>query len=77
MSDNVNQFEFERFSAPLLTEICTAGSAFVGCTINRMEDRYASKVGESNGVAVTIKIVKSRINDDFEVSGNGVHFRRP
>ncbi len=48
MSDNVHQFEFERLLAPFLTEICTAASAFVGCTIDGVKDSYASKVGESS-----------------------------
>ena len=44
VSNNVHQFEFQRLVTPFLTEICAAGSAFVGRTIDGVEDRYASKV---------------------------------
>jgi hypothetical protein len=37
VSNNVHQFEFQRLLTPLLTEICAAGSAFVGRTIDGVD----------------------------------------
>jgi hypothetical protein len=48
VGNNVHQFEFHGLLAPLLAEICAAGSAFVGGTIDGVEDRHASKVSEPN-----------------------------
>jgi hypothetical protein len=46
--NNVHQLEFQGLPTPLLTEICAAGSVFVGRTIDGVEDRHASKVSEPN-----------------------------
>jgi len=60
--DNVHQLEFQRFIAPLLTENCDAESAFVGCAIDGMEDRHASKLNKSDRATVVVEIVKVRID---------------
>ena len=48
VGNNVHQGELQRLVAPLLTEICAADAAFVGRTIDGVEDRHASKVSEPN-----------------------------
>jgi hypothetical protein len=45
---DVNQFELLRFFTPDLAEMCPAGSAFFGRTINSVEDRHASKICMTN-----------------------------
>jgi hypothetical protein len=77
VSDNVHQIEFQRLFAPLLAEICAAGSAFVGCPIDGVEDRHASKVSEPNRATVCVKIVERRIDYDFKVSSKSFHVRYP
>jgi hypothetical protein len=46
VGDNVDQFEFQRLFTPVLAEICAAGSAFIGRTIDGVEDGHASKLSE-------------------------------
>ena len=50
VSDNVHQFEFERLLAPLLAEICAAGSAFVG-RANRRRGRSPRMQGRRAGLS--------------------------
>ena len=77
VGDDFHHMKLPGFPTPLLADGCAAFFAFFGGAINSVEDRYAGQVGESNGAAVAVEIIERRIDDEFQVSREGIHIGFP
>jgi hypothetical protein len=73
MCEDVDQLEFERLLAPVLTDDGAPSSTFLSDAINGVEDRDAGKIRVANRTAIAVKVVKRRINYDFEIPSERFH----
>jgi hypothetical protein len=73
MREDIDQFEFKRLLTPVLADNRDALPTFLGCAINGMEDRDASKIRMANRAAVAVEVVEGGIDDDFEIPSERFH----
>jgi len=75
MREDIDQFEFKRFLAPVLADNRGALPSFLGGAINGMEDRDASKIRMANRAAVAVEVVEGGIDDDLQIPRECFHSR--
>jgi hypothetical protein len=73
MREDVDQLEFERLFAPVLTDDGGAFSTFLSDAINGVEDCDAGEIRVANRIAIAIKFVEGGVDNDFEIPSERFH----
>ena len=71
--ENIDQLEFERLCAPVLTNNRWTLLTFLSDAVDGMEDGDTGKVCVANRTSVIVEVVEYRIDNDLEVSCECFH----